>query len=200
MGCDIHLHVEYRLKKERVMVIREAEYDNDGNEVRKAVTWTEKTDWRKYQYSFEWSNRLYGMFAILADVRNNWGLEHIELRGFPDDATLFTKEEYYLRVITDDEFKKYGDNWHNCCSVSNALSWGGKRFIMDNYEYTEHPDWHSANWCTTEEMKNAIDTIFKNEDGTYKGDYIQWMGLLGTMQGIESSGEYECRAVYWFDN
>ena len=200
MGCDIHLHIEYRLKEEKVTVIREAKYDNDGNEIQKAVTWKEKNNWRKYQYREEWSDRLYGMFAVLANVRNYHDLKHIDLRGFPDDAHLCTKEEYYLRVISDEEFEKYGDHWRNCCSVSDAIRWEGKRFTMNNCEYTEHPDWHSSNWCTTNEMRDAIDTVFKNEDGTYKGDYEQWMGLLGTMEGLERTGEYECRAVYWFDN
>lgn len=200
MGCDIHLHIEYRLKEEKTHLIKEAKYDENGKEIEKAITWAEKTEWQKYQYRDEWSSRIYGMFAVLANVRNYHHLEHIELRGFPDDAHLYTKKEYYLRVIADVEFEKYGDNWHNCCSVSNALRWGGKRFIMNDDEYTEHPDWHSPNWCTTDEMRKSIDTVFKNEDGTYKGDYVEWLGLLGTMEGLERTGEYECRAVYWFDN
>lgn len=63
------------------------------------------------------------------------------------------------------------------------------------------PDYHSPNWCTTQEMEKCFNDVFLNlKDGTYEGDYIEWMALLGAMKGYEASGEYECRAVFWFDN
>lgn len=63
------------------------------------------------------------------------------------------------------------------------------------------PDAHSPNWCTTQEMEDAIKEIFWNEEmQQYVGDYIEWLALLGAMKGIEQNGAYECRAVYWFDN
>lgn len=63
------------------------------------------------------------------------------------------------------------------------------------------PDDHSPNWCTTQEMEDAIKEIFwKEEIQQYVGDYIEWLALLGAMKGIEQNGAYECRAVYWFDN
>lgn len=38
------------------------------------------------------------------------------------------------------------------------------------------------------------------KDDEFGYETIEWLGLIGTMEGIESSGEYECRAVFWFDN
>ena len=57
------------------------------------------------------------------------------------------------------------------------------------------PDAHSPNWCTTQEMEDAIKEIFWNEEIQ---QYV--FAFLGAMKGIEQNGAYECRAVYWFDN
>ena len=197
MGCDIHLYVEYRLKEARKRIVREAEYDENGNKTKDEISYTEERKWYSYQFGKHWSDRIYGMFAILADVRNYGDRAHIELRGFPDDATHIVKNKYYLIVVSDEEYKRVD---YRCCSESYATSWGGERFTISGREYTKDPDYHSANWCTTKEMREAIDTLFKKEDDAYEGDYIEWLGLIGTMEGIESSGEYECRAVFWFDN
>lgn len=48
-------------------------------------------------------------------------------------------------------------------------------------------------------MEDCINKIFRNEDGTYKEDYTEWLALLGAMKGYEMDGS-ECRAVFWFDN
>ena len=39
--------------------------------------------------------------------------------------------------------------------------------------------------------------VFKD---SWEGDYIEWAALIGAMKGYEASGEFETRAVYWFDN
>ena len=197
MGCDIHLYVEYRLKEARKIIVREAEYDESGNKTQDELFYTEEREWISYQFGKRWSDRIYGIFAILADVRNYGNKAHLELRGFPDDATYIVKNKHYLMVVSDAEYKRVN---YRCCSESDATCWGGERFTISGREYIEDPDYHSANWCTTKEMRDVIDTLFKKEDGTYEGDYIEWLGLIGTMEGIESSGEYECRAVFWFDN
>ena len=48
-------------------------------------------------------------------------------------------------------------------------------------------------------MEDCINKIFRNEDGTYKEDYTEWLALLGAMKGYEMDGS-ECRAVFLFDN
>ena len=30
--------------------------------------------------------------------------------------------------------------------------------------------------------------------------YVEWLGLVSLCEGIESTGEYECRVVFAFDN
>lgn len=188
MGCDIHLKLEKRLKKDKIW-----------NEF-----YTEKSGVWKTCYIFQnnetWSDRIYGMFALLSDVRNSWGLEHIPLRGFPIDCCNETLS-CYGQVVCDEKKDKY-NKWE--VPREEAERWvndgESKFYVINGIEYVSDPDWHSPNWCTTQEMEECINKTFKNEDGTYKGDYIEWLALLGVMKGYEQSGEYECRAVFWFDN
>ena len=162
-----------------------------------------------------WGDRVYGMFAKLADIRNYFQqkIEPIPLRGFQEDATDNTKLAYCYIVIPDDEYKKnedyYEDSYqYQYINETKANEWvnNGWSKEMTPFGNTEQrkitdPDAHSPNWCTTQEMENAIKEIFWNEEiQQYVGDYIEWFALLGAMKGIEQNGAYECRAVYWFDN
>ena len=89
------------------------------------------------------------------------------------------------------------------CSASEAERWvengdsvyyevGGRKYVSD-------PDWHTPSWCTTAEMEECINRVFRNEDGEFYGDCSEWLALLGAMKGYEADGG-ECRAVFWFDN
>lgn len=189
MGCDIHLRLEIRLKK-----------DKKYNEY-----YTEKAGkWKNghiFNYNETWGDRIYGMFAKLADVKNYHSkLEHIPLRGFPEDCCSETLAAYTYRIT--DEIKEEYYSWEVLRKDAEKWIKNGHStyYKVGNYEYVSQPDWHSPNWCTTQEMENCINEIFKNDNGTYEGDYIEWLALLGAMKGYESSGEYECRAVFWFDN
>lgn len=188
MGCDIHLRLERKLKKDKVW----NEYY-----IEKAGKW-------KNCYIFDsdstWGDRIYGMFAKLADVRNYGNYEHIPLRGFPEDCCSDTIDGYCYR-ITDEVKEKYND-WEVPRDYANKMinEYDCNYYKINDTEYVSKEDWHSPNWCTTQEMEMCINSIFRNEDGTYKGDYIEWLALLGAMKGYEESGEYECRAVFWFDN
>lgn len=173
MGCDIHLHVEYRLKNKEKNI---------------------ESNWKAFQYAdYEFSYRDYNMFAILANVRNYIEVKPIEIKGFPLDASFGVKRKYHLEVMPDD---KYNDDYEWACSESQAKRWRSTRCIIEGREYIIHPDYHSPNWCTTEEMEQSINTIV----GNYERGGIEWKGLLGLMKGLESDGRYECRAVFWFDN
>ena len=192
MGCDIHLHVEQRLREGKKLVIREAEYDEEGNIIKQELSYTPEREWREFDWDFEFSDRIYGMFALLADVRNYSDLKHIEIRGFPDDASKSVKNRYFLRITDEGEGNR-------SITLDDAKRWGCKIIEMNGGTYASDPDYHSPNWCTVEEMEYAVNTLFKTGDN-FHGDYLYWTGLLGLMKGIESSGDYECRAVFWFDN
>lgn len=173
MGCDIHLRLE-----------------------RKAKGQSKWQDCHIFDYDRCWGDRIYGMFAALADVRNYNDIEHLPVRGIPKDATELTLMRYGHRIADKAEYDGQ-------CSTSEAERWvengdsvyyevGGRKYVSD-------PDWHTPSWCTTSEMENCINRIFKNEDGELYGDYSEWLALLGAMKGYEADGG-ECRAVFWFDN
>lgn len=73
MGCDIHLYVETR--EGDVWVCADNLVNRYGE------------DWLSADDPF-YHTRNYGMFAILADVRNSWGINPIaDQRGVPDDLS-----------------------------------------------------------------------------------------------------------------
>ena len=234
MGCDIHLRLERRLKKEKKIVISPEKKDENGNVVKKELSFTDNDfTWHSCDiipYDKCWSDRVYGMFALLADVRNYWDYKPIENRGFPSDANIRTLEQYMCQIATwllDNEFEDNGGFSLDGRMISKNKA---RSFALKNYKCYEHshetlilkeitptdewlskhecgktkfikdPDYHSPNWCTVSEMEECIEKIFKNENGEWSGNYIEWVALLGAMKSYEMSGEYEVRAVFWFDN
>ena len=213
MGCDIHLVLEYRRRKEKVHTI---EIPDGGN----PITWTDGCEWQWCEIiprfsDSTWSDRIYGMFAALAGVRDYHDKKLMEPRGIPSDITYTTLRHYADKVIPDDEYKARveGDTDDGYVSESDAedyikrglseyIEYYDKRNPSINGKYCSGADWHTPSWCTVSEMGKAFNSIFLNGDGSInlESDYIEWAALLGAMKGYEASGEYECRAVFWFDN
>ena len=168
MGCDIHLYVEIRNRKNK--------------------------EWGWYSTSFkgDFSNRTYGMFAALNNVRNHWNLKPLENRGIPDDLGNEAFHEYYKYVAETET-----DNEHECSEEEcKRFVDNGESTIKISYgcKYCSNPDWHSANWCTTKELEECYNQVFEKKEY----DYIQWLALINYMKTFEE--EYDVRAVFWFDN
>lgn len=218
MGCDIHLRLERRLKKDKKVVILPEEKDENGNVIRKEISRIRSSKIWNNCYIFDsdntWGDRCYGMFALLNNVRNQWEneLKPLEDRGFPTDACNHTKECYSLKIWDKDEELPDWAEDNGYVSQKRANEWLEKGYstkvYLTNFRTGENdeeylvsdPDAHSPSWCTTKEMEKCINQIFKDENGNWNGDYIEWVALLNTMKGYELSGEYECRAVFWFDS
>lgn len=225
MGCDIHLTLERRLRKEKKHIVIPEKKDDDGNIIQKEIAWTESNKewhWCDILERFDrhtWSDRVYGMFAVLANVRNydHFNLKGTEPRGIPDDICLDTLRRYADKVISDEEYKEKEEKDFDSCAgyvsktdaeeyvrkgYSRYIELQDKRLTYYNGTYCTDPDWHSASWCTVDELEKAFDTVFRDKDGNinFESDYIEWIALIGAMNGYEASGEYECRAVFWFDN
>ena len=169
MGCDIHLRLE-----------------------RKAKGQSKWQDCHIFGYDRCWSDRNYDMFAALADVRNHNDVEHLPVRGIPTDATPQTLSKYGYQVVDKAVFSKAEAEKRVECGYNTYYEVNGIKYCSD-------PDWHTPSWCTTAEMEDCINRIFKGEEGGYKGNYSEWLALLGAMKGYEADGG-ECRAVFWFDN
>ncbi|MBQ1780113.1 MAG: hypothetical protein II001_01610 [Bacteroidales bacterium] len=219
MGCDIHLKLEKRVKK--TLYMEKTHYGEDGKistDIVPVPRWKGDDKWRSVRLTSDycrstWGDRIYGMFARLSGVRDYYTEESRRMvpdRGFPSDACDDTKLAYTCCVISDEEYNKDPERYDNSSCESYVEESRANKWVEDGVsrEFPWHhgrritgPDWHSPNWCTTEEMKKCIYDLFWNEEHqVWIGDYIEWFALLGAMEGIEKDGNYECRAVFWFDN
>lgn len=190
MGWSITLHLEISRRKDKTW----SKYYTE-----RAGIWRECRVFTKWGF---WSHRTMKMFTHLSNILDdlNDG-QYIPLKGIPADCSSSTMRDYCYKItdlplsgddrdigkISRDEanelIKEYGNDI---------------RIDIDAEEYIINPENIYANWCTTQEMEECINKSFKDDNGEYTGDYIEWLGLLGTMKGYEMSGEYICRAVYWF--
>ena len=146
------------------------------------------------------------MVIPLLTIFNSSDIKPIsEPRGFPDDATFAIIEKYMMRVVSDNIYNEYCYNDNQFIISESKYNnlvkhYNIKTTVIDNRKYIVCPDYHSDSWCTTNEMESAINEIIKTnieDNNAYAGE---WFALLGTMKGYEQNGEYECRAIFWFDN
>ena len=92
MGCDIHMHVEYRIQRHN----KPAQWC-DGNlyEVNKFYEMDPDDDEPKYRRVYLTNERRnYGLFGLLAGVRNYGTKPIVAPRGFPKDVPKSIAEEY----------------------------------------------------------------------------------------------------------
>ena len=162
MGCDIHAYVEYKPK---------------GN-----------TNWQSFGKRLN-PGRYYGMFALLANVRNNGDLKPVaELRGVPLDVGYYAAKDLVLRV--NDKF----GNEEGWCSKASADRWvagGSSKWWVAGHSIT-HPDWHSHSWVTADELQKALGSLpFENP--------YEYVAVLDCLRSFERQG-CEGRLVFWFDN
>lgn len=177
MGCDIHLIVQQRTKGK------------------------EDAEWYNVGFRGEFTDRIYGMFARMANVRNYWDYKHIKPRGLPIDIKndWVAREIFFLNVTENEDLVKE----NNYCSKEQADRWTleGCSEWIDETTITD-PDHHSHSWLTTQELRQCFNECFKDENGEYRplADYVCWLGLVSLCEGIESDGRHECRVVFAFDN
>ena len=176
MGCDIHLYVERRKKGKGY-------------------------NFSSVAFRGEFSERDYVMFALLADVRNYEGFRSLPIRGLPDDIGFDVFNAMFKRAVP--EYKdKLDDEYYYLQEKADGWVKSGISFVREQngVKWYSDPDAHSCNWCTPDEMVECVNKAFKNKDGEYEFGYIEWLGLAGYMKALEDNGNYEVRAVYWFDN
>lgn len=131
----------------------------------------------------------------------NGGYDHIPIRGLPEDASNATMRcyGYQIKDVIKNEYEE--ENYYQTSKAEKWVSEGlSKFYTINGIKYCSSPDYHSPNWCTTQEMEDCINKIFKDKNENWEGEPYEWLALLGAMKGYEATGEYECRAVFWFDN
>lgn len=172
MGCDIHIYAEKRSPRSC------------------------NPSWHQLNIGpDDYLPRDYEVFGAIAGVRRD-DLLHFEPRGIPSDVCLNIADKYFDLVkrgdkvvfITEDgELEEFDYEDYKDCE---QRSYGEVVNIAS-------PDWHSASWLYTKELEQALEVA---ENANCLGISIDYKVLLKVMKEYESSGEYECRVVFWFDN
>lgn len=201
MGCDIHTHVEFyhegtKTWKDGNRYYRNPYYDRDGDdEEEKRAFWVDELC----------GERNYGLFAILADVRNNSKVECIcKPKGLPDDCNAYIKKCYEewgadahsASYFTLKELMKY-------YSDHRTITHGG----MVNAEQAQRLDEFGETptmWCG---WTNASDFVFRTWSAESPLSQLiealkQRAKRLFHIYDDERITEfaYKIRFVFWFDN
>jgi hypothetical protein len=159
MGCDIHCYIEYKPCA-----------DSDF--------------WKNFGQGFN-PGRNYGIFAKIAGVRNYDDILPVTpLKGYPENAAFWTREDYWTYIGEGD----------NKCTQEDAERWvasGDSRWNARS-NAVSNPDWHSHTWLNLEEYKQVV-SEFADE---HEPEYVT---ILRVMESLESAG-LQTRLVIWFDN
>ena len=147
MGCDIHMNIEV------------------------------KTDNGWELYSKPNVERFYMLFAKLANVRNNFGIQPIsEPRGIPDDASYLVKKSY--ESWKDDA---HSASFITCEEIGELQEW------LEELRLQKYP--------------NKFSLDFDLEYSILRTD-CEWNSFAGVKKDPNGKPDWihDCRLVFWFDN
>lgn len=215
MGCDIHLYVEKRGEDGTWVAadkwVKNPEYESDPEYESEYVV-----DWKDLLYS----DRNYSLFAVLAGVRNSYGIDPIyEPRGLPTDVTELVKAK--------------SDRWgidghsHSYLTLAELETHMGGAMILHHegvvdwqgymqwkelgfpYMYSKSVAGPKMHITTNKGMEDAIEWGF-NKNGAYT--VVKWdspasedMGSFATetlpkLRQMSDGKPEDIRIVFWFDN
>lgn len=178
MGQDIHMYIEYR--------DRGSDY------------------WCSFAYNI--GDRDYMVFGALSE--NGRGAYYGEIspvvpqKREVSDMNFMTSSDYYL-VVSDEYAESEG-----CCSRNSAEMWvkKGSSIVVKRNEEGQitkitNPDWHGLNWCSPDELEQAINAANKAKKAVDERWGISpfWYAVLAATRALETD-KTECRIIYWFDN
>ena len=170
MGCDIHMYVEYKDKKD---------------------VGTQYERWTPFGGHFN-PGRSYDLFSLLAGVRSG-DRPMYPVLGFPQDAAYAANIDNHLYVHdqeTHDESvtnRKTAEKW-----VTSGIS----HWANEDHTKVTHPDWHTHSWLLLEQFEDVIKT-YKRKAG-YKP--LEYMALRDAMRTLANKGANHVRVIFWFDN
>ena len=152
MGCDIHTHVEYYGMGSQEWI--------DCDHYRRNEYYSSYEDEEEFRVIEVCGNRNYGLFAVLADVRNYAKAEYIdEPRGIPKDCNEHIKKDF--------ERWKYD---------AHSASYFTLKELMDFYE--KHPKKKVSGLVSSEQAKEL------DEKGVLPTSYCQWTNMEGYVRRV----------------
>ena len=176
MGCDIHLHLEYRHHKQFFTPVISSDF---------------------------FVSQDYRLFAVLAGVRNrDRAPVRFAPRSLPDDVSQDILKRFFMRVIPDnakDWQKNLSQAW---CYESEVKKYVEQyNCLVKEYDgvphYVSEPDWHNPSYLTRHEIIEACQ--YSGYDLSQAPAEFQivvdFMKLIDDRFGHDVS-----RIVFWFDN
>lgn len=204
MGCDIHMHVEYRLDKK--------DQWRCGDYFKLNYSHRATPD---YTFVDFFGGRNYSRFAVLANVRNYADTKYIDdPRGLPDDVSDIIKEEYeswgfdahscsYITLKELIDFHEQGHPLKRSGMISpeqqKQLELG---IIPDSWcQGTNQAGWERREW----EEKNdvLVPLIEKLKERANELDLIYdfyWNSKNVESRKLAYERSANVRIVFWFDN
>jgi len=171
------------------------------------------------------AGRNYGLFALMADIRNHNELPvAVPSRGMPDDASYYATDGDRMFICEDS-----GDNHVKMKRAEEWVKDGSSIFINSRNGkpvWVTNPDWHSHSWLTTNEFEGIINNYLVFELGWHTSRVNEhqellhrnniskeswdwpapdmniepaYQAILASMKRFEELG-YDARIVFWFDN
>lgn len=208
MGCDIHLYTERRNQEGQWEATRGtspshdlwmgwAKRDEDKGDTKGANNCREMA--KHYEDTLTWfyDGRNYSLFAVLNDVRNDYGFTYIFPRkGFPSDASGEVRSEFEQWDIIDAHSANHitlaellAFNWdhpamaHGMVDAETARAWR---------EEGKRPE----SWCA---WTNAPGAVTIEWPITYRDHLKRFIDRLPLLQAL-SDDPNNVRIVFWFDN
>ncbi len=197
MGCDIHLYCEKYSEKKNKWI--------SADHFRLNEYYKEDEYEKEYEIVHLYDGRNYGLFGVLADVRNYYGNEYIsEPKGLPDDICETIKKEYewwegdahscsWFTAKELFDWQKSHQTTHYSGMISPKDQINLDKGINPTIwcQWTNQEGWEKREWdeqycvldCLIEKIKQRMDDefwIFKDEDYDKYADKF--------------------RIVFWFDN
>jgi hypothetical protein len=172
MGCDIHMYIEYKSKKEK---------DNYWNSFGGRIN----------------PGRNYWMFGLMCKGVRSEFEESYPAKGMPEDAGYVSESDNRI-FICEDEGEGYctleeAKRYEECGSKIINDSEGKPQWV-------EHPDWHSHSWLSLKEYKKVIKTYnIKAKEEKYVQSEPEYEAILAAMKKL-SEFNNDVRVVFWFDN
>ncbi len=176
MGCDIHMYIQYRNKKNI-----DTKYDR----------------WNNFGERIN-PGRNYEMFGILSSgVRKEWN-KSFDSRGLPKKFS--STIDWNLHIPIRDENDDPNNYGTYTVTLEQIKNWGSKKIVYNSqgkpYKVV-NPDWHSHNYLTVDEYAKALK--WYREQTKYEPP-VEYKALLKAMRELENKGKNEVMVVFWFDN
>ena len=213
MGCDIHIHVEYKKK----LRVHDSESENEerwlcGDHYIVNPYYNAYAENPEFVFVEFYNNRNYDLFATLADVRNYGGTTVIhQPKGLPKDVSAQVKKDsedwgvdghshswFTLKELIDFQ------NSNHVVKHKGFISPSAQKALDDNgvlpcqwCQHTNVGGWECREW---EEEKNILEPIIEKlkERADELNVIYDWTWDTNPRDAYELSDKI--RIVFWFDN